>query len=109
MLDDALLFVRARKAANFTQDDWARLLHVRPATVWRWEHGQRRLTDREKAMVRMILATPMLRRRVYMQEDDEALLILGGLVEPIEASLATYRQLRAFLREIKVLKRRASA
>ena len=108
-LDQATLFLLARRVVNFTQEDWARELGVTHSTVYRWEHGLRAPTQTDTRLVREVLRRPLLRRRVYLNEQAEALLIMGGLVEPIEDCVRTYRELRSFLREIKVLPTRSQA
>lgn len=108
-LDQATLFLLARRVVNFTQEDWARELGVTHSTVYRWEHWVRTPTETDRRLVREVLRRPLLRRRVYLNEQAEAMLIMGGLVEPIEDCVRTYRELRSFLREIRVLSSRNAA
>lgn len=99
-----MLFLLARRAVNFTQEDWAKELGVRQSTVYRWERGKVIPRESERLLVRELLKRPMLRRRVFLHQESDQLLVLYGMVEPIEDCVSTYKQWRAFLREIGVLK-----
>jgi hypothetical protein len=87
-----------------SQTEWAELLGVTERTVRRWETRDLQPHRYHMEHVRELLRRPVLRRRVYMAEDAELLLIACNVVDPIEDSVADYRVLRNFLREIGVLK-----
>jgi transcriptional regulator with XRE-family HTH domain len=102
-LDTGTLILVARLACGLSQAQFAQQLGVSDSCVRRWEVHEVSPPRLAVIHTRELLKRPLYRRRVYLWDDAELFLRLGGFVEPIDTTLAHYLELRRFVRELGMI------
>ena len=92
--DLRVMIREARHARGWTQTELARVLGVRPETIWRWERGKARPRhDRLETLARVVHKPPDW---LFALERDRRPYHRPGTLEPLAARIA--RTLKELLR-----------